>query len=148
VIFEDTIAIKAPASRVWDLLTDVNRFAGCVPGVQDVKQVDDHTFTGTILAAVGPISGNFNFTATITESAPPTSMVTELDGTDSVTRSNVKARTTLSLAPTGEQETAFTYTSNVDIQGRLAILGDMVMRATATLVLEEFVNRLRRELEQ
>jgi hypothetical protein len=33
------------------------------------------------------------------------------------------------------------------IKGRLAILGDMVMRATGALLLEEFARRLKEKLE-
>jgi hypothetical protein len=34
----------------------------------------------------------------------------------------------------------------VQIKGRLGILGDMVLRATATLILQEFTRRLRKGL--
>ncbi len=34
------------------------------------------------------------------------------------------------------------YSADVKINGRLAILGDMVLRATATLILKEFARRL------
>jgi carbon monoxide dehydrogenase subunit G len=38
------------------------------------------------------------------------------------------------------------YRADVKIKGRLAILGDMVLRATATLILQEFARRLRKAL--
>jgi carbon monoxide dehydrogenase subunit G len=38
------------------------------------------------------------------------------------------------------------YKADVKIKGRLAILGDMVLRATATLILQEFTRRLHKEL--
>lgn len=145
--FEGTIPIKASPKRVWELLLDVDRFAGCVPGIEEVTQVDDRTFDGVILASVGPMSGKFSFRAQIVESNPTSDMVTELKGTDSVTKSTVMAVTRLSLLSQAAEQTELSYDSTVDINGRLAILGDMVMRATATLILEEFGNRVRRELE-
>jgi hypothetical protein len=39
------------------------------------------------------------------------------------------------------------YRADIAIKGRLAILGDMVLRATGALVLEEFARRLREKLE-
>ena len=145
--FDGSIRIKAEVSRVWDLLLDVDRFAACVPGVEEVRMVDERTFDGTILAAVGPMSGKFNFRACIVETTPPSAMVSELEGRDSVTNSKVTARTALTLTEVGPSDTDLGYSSTVDINGRLAILGDMVIRATATLVLEEFGNRVRAELE-
>jgi uncharacterized protein len=147
VNFEGSISIKAPRAEVWDLLLDIDRFAACVPGVESVTQVDERTFDGVILATVGPMSGKFSFRAQITESTPPSQMVTELIGTDSVTKSTVSSSTNMTLASVSDEQTELRYVSNVDIKGRLAILGDMVMRATATLMLEEFGNRVRRELE-
>ena len=38
------------------------------------------------------------------------------------------------------------YKADIKIKGRLAILGDMVLRATATLILQEFSRRLHKEL--
>jgi len=38
------------------------------------------------------------------------------------------------------------YKADVKIKGRLAILGDMVLRATATLILQEFARRLHKGL--
>ena len=145
--FEGSIPIKAPRTKVWDLLLDIDRFAACVPGVESVTQIDDRTFDGVILATVGPMSGKFSFRAQITESTPPSEMVTELNGTDSVTKSTVSSSTRMTLDAVSDEQTELRYNSTVDIKGRLAILGDMVMRATATLMLEEFGNRVRRELE-
>jgi hypothetical protein len=38
------------------------------------------------------------------------------------------------------------YRADVKIKGRLAILGDMILRATATLILQEFSRRLHKGL--
>jgi uncharacterized protein len=147
VTFEDTIVIAAPAGKVWDAILDVNVIAACMPGVEDVNQIDDKTFDGTILASVGPISGKFNFRATIVESNPPRDMKGTVVGTDSVTRSTIDAVMAMSLNPTTPLDTELAYKATVDIHGRLAILGEMVLRATGALMTEEFAKRLRAQLE-
>ena len=147
MIFEDTSLIHAEAATVWAFLLDVNSLAGCIPGVQDMRQIDERTFDGTISAAVGPISGEFNFRARIVESDPPREMIAVLDGTDSVTRSTITSDVRMTLAPMAESQTQMAYRADVQIKGRLAILGDMVLRSTATLILEEFMRRLRQQVE-
>lgn len=144
--FEGNIDVAVPVERAWDFLIDINRFSSCLPGLEEVKQIDDRTFDGVIVASVGPISGKFSFRSTIVESRAPEQMIVRTEGTDSVTKSAVNADLTVDLHKSSDHATALDYRADVNIQGRLAILGDMVLRATATLILEEFARRLREGL--
>jgi carbon monoxide dehydrogenase subunit G len=146
VILEGKIDIRAPAAKVWDFLIDIDRFASCVPGLEGVTQIDERTFEGVVGAAVGPISGKFTFRSTIVESTPPAAMTVQTDGTDSVTKSNVGAKLVVELTAAADQ-TQLGYRADIKIKGRLAILGDMVLRATGALLLEEFARRLKEKLE-
>jgi hypothetical protein len=147
VILEGKINVGVPASSVWDFLMDVNRFASCVPSLEQVTQIDERTFDGVVGAAVGPISGKFTFRSTILDSTPQSEMVVQTDGTDSVTRSAVGVKLTVTLNEAIENRTELSYHADITVKGRLAILGDMVLRATGALMLEEFTKRLREKLE-
>ena len=119
-----------------------------MPGLEQVTQIDARTFDGVLTAAVGPISGHVTFRSTIIDSAPPSEMVVQTDGVDSVTRSAVSAKLTVKLGEAVENQTELNYYADIQIKGRLAILGDMVLRATGALMLEEFARRLREKLEE
>jgi uncharacterized protein len=147
VIFEDNITINAPAAKVWAFLLDPRCIAACMPGVENVTQVDDRTFDAAILASVGPISGKLTFRAHTVESQPPTEMAAEIEGQDSVTKSPLTSRVAMTLTPLSDAQTALAYRATVEVKGRLAILGDMVLRATAALMMEEATKRLRAQLE-
>jgi carbon monoxide dehydrogenase subunit G len=86
------------------------------------------------------------FCSTIVESRPPEQMVVRTEGTDSVTKSAVNADMTVALRKVAEAKTEMDYRADIKIKGRLAILGDMVLRATATLILQEFARRLHKGL--
>lgn len=146
MIFDGKIDLDVPAEKAWDFLIDINKFSTCLPGIDEIKQVDDKTFDGLISAAVGPISGKFSFRSTIIESRPPEQMVVRTEGTDSVTKSTVNADMTMDLCRVADDKTQMNYRADVQIKGRLAILGDMVLRATATLILQEFARRLNKAL--
>jgi uncharacterized protein len=146
MIFDGKIDLDVPVNKAWDFLIDINRFSACLPGIEEVKQIDDKTFEGALAAAVGPISGKFSFRSTIVESRPPDQMVVRTEGTDSVTKSTVNADMTVDLHSLTDNKTQMDYKADVKIKGRLAILGDMVLRATATLILQEFARRLHKEL--
>lgn len=146
MIFEGQIDLDVPRAKTWDFLMDINKFASCLPGLQEVKQVDDKTFDGVIAANVGPMSGKFSFRATIVESKAPEEMVVKTEGSDSVTKSTVSTDMTVGLREPSAHETVMDYRADIKIKGRLAIVGDMVLRATATLILQEFTKRLRQGL--
>jgi len=146
MIFDGKIDLDVPPEKAWDFLIDVNKFSACLPGIDEIKQIDDRTFDGMISATVGPISGKFSFRSTIVESRPPEQMVVRTEGTDSVTKSTVNADMTMDLVGVAADKTQMNYRADVKIKGRLAILGDMVLRATATLILQEFARRLNKAL--
>ena len=146
MILDGKIDLDVPAEKAWDFLIDINKFSTCLPGIDEVKQIDDKTFDGIISAAVGPISGKFNFRSTIVESRPPEQMVVRTEGVDSVTKSTVNADMTVDLRAASDHKTQMDYKADVKIKGRLGILGDMVLRATATLILQEFTKRLHKGL--
>jgi carbon monoxide dehydrogenase subunit G len=148
MFFEGKIDLDAPVNDAWDFLTDIHKFSGCLPGIEEVRQIDDKTFEGVLAAAVGPISGKFAFRSTIVESQPPDQMLVRTEGTDSVTKSTVNADMTVVLRQVMEIKTEMAYRADVNIKGRLAILGDMVLRATATLILQEFARRLQKGLAE
>ena len=143
MIFNGKIDLDVPVEKAWDFLIDVEKFSTCLPGIDEVKQIDEKTFDGIISANVGPISGKFTFRSTILDSRPPEQMVVRTEGTDSVTKSTINADMTVDLRPAAEGRTQMDYHADVRVKGRLAILGDMVLRATATLILQEFTRRLR-----
>jgi carbon monoxide dehydrogenase subunit G len=146
LIFDGKIDLDVPVEEAWDFLIDINKFSTCLPGIDEVKQIDDKTFDGIISATVGPISGKFSFRSTIVESGPPEQMVVRTEGTDSVTKSTVNADMTVDLRRISDAKSQMNYKADVKISGRLAILGDMILRATATLILQEFTRRLHKRL--
>jgi carbon monoxide dehydrogenase subunit G len=142
------IDIAAPPQAVWDAVNDPVSLAACVPGVQDVRRIDERTFEGSINAAVGPMDADFAFTSVILESTFPTDLHVETSGTDSLTKSRLVAEVHASLESDDPGRTRLVYRADVRMSGRLAILGDMVLRATAGVVIGEVAKCLRRRLEE
>lgn len=148
MILDGKIDLDVPVEKAWNFLIDINKFSTCLPGIDEVRQIDDKTFEGLISAAVGPISGKFNFRSTIVDSRPPEQMLVKTEGTDSVTKSTVNADMTVDLRRVSDTKSQMDYSADVKIKGRLGILGDMVLRATATLILQEFTRRLHKGLSE
>jgi carbon monoxide dehydrogenase subunit G len=144
---EGTIEIAAPAEAVWSVIIDPTDLAACVPGVSNVRQVDDQTFEGSVRASVGPIDGDFRFRSVIETMDYPDDLVVDVEGTDSVTKSRIVARIEASLSSTTDEATTLAYRATVNTKGRLAIIGDMVLRATAGMMIGQVTKCLRSRLE-
>ena len=144
---EGGIEIAAARRRVWDLIVDPIALAACVPGVRDVRQVDDRTFEGSVTAAVGPMEGDFAFSSVITRDEFPDDLDVEVTGLDSVTKSRLEARVHASVAEGADGTSTLRYQAVVTVKGRLSILGEMVLRATAGLMIAQVTKCLRSRLE-
>ena len=146
--YKGKVEINAAAADVWEFVLDVDKFASCMPGVEDLVRVDDRTFTGKMRAKVGPISGEFAFQAQIVDSEAPVRLTAHVEGTDSLTNSTMTSDITMNLAAAGEDKTEREYQATVNVEGRLAIIGDMVLRATGAQVIKEFFKRLRDQMNE
>ena len=144
---EGTITIDAPPRAVWALVVDPTSLARCMPGVQEVRQIDERTFEGRILASVGPIDGSFSFRSVLATADFPDDLVVAVEGLDSVTKSRLEMEVRASLAEPARGSTSLAYRADVRVKGRLAILGEMVLRATAGMMIGEVTKCLRSQLE-
>ena len=143
---EGRIAIAAPPDAAWALVLDPLTLAGCVPGAREVRRVDDRTFTGSITAAVGPMNGDFAFTSVITRAERPELDVL-IEGVDSVTKSRLEALVSVVMDESQAAACALGYRAEVKVKGRLSILGEMVLRATASMMINQVTACLRARLE-
>jgi 2-furoyl-CoA dehydrogenase large subunit len=128
-------------------MIDPRDLAACVPGVSDVRQVDDRTFEGSVRASVGPVEGDFAFRSVLAEMTYPDELIVDVEGTDSVTRSRVVAHIEAGLRSTTDESTTLAYRATITTKGRLAIIGDMVLRATAGVMIGQVTRCLRSRLE-
>jgi carbon monoxide dehydrogenase subunit G len=147
MLIEGGIDVGASRQRLWDFLLDLDRFASCLPGVESVRQVNDSTFAGILVTKLGPMSGSFNFQAAIVEKVPPRAMRVRTEGKDSITGSSVVTDLELLIEQPGNDRSRMSYRADVEISGPLAIIGDMILRATASFLMTEFGKRLRSRLE-
>ena len=144
--YQGKVSLQATAETVWDVVLDIEQFADCMPGMQDLEKIDDRTFEGGMSAKVGPVSGDIRFRSQIVDVDPHVSLTAHVEGEDSLTKSTMTSDITMTLAPDGTS-TELTYVAEVNIKGRLGIVGDMILRATGVQVIEEFFNRLRKKVE-
>ena len=59
VVLEKEYPVAAPLEAAWQVLSDVQALATCMPGASITEKVDDTHFKGQVKVKVGPASANF-----------------------------------------------------------------------------------------
>ena len=65
VDLDKTFPVEAPASSSWQVLSDINTVASCMPGAEVTGQVDETNYTGKVKSKIGPATMAFDGTIEI-----------------------------------------------------------------------------------
>ena len=144
---EKTFEIDAPIGKVWPIITDPERIAHCIPGYESVEKTGDDTYKAVIKVAVGPIKTTFKVDIACTEKRPPNFASYETKGDEGGKSSRVKATSTLTLSELSETQTAVSYSSDINIVGRLGKFGNGMMLKVADSMGDDFVAGLKGVVE-
>lgn len=146
MIIEGKFTVKAPIQKLWDTLFDVQALAACLPGTEEIKQLDDKTYDVTMKQKVGIIKVTMKGKQTLTKIEAPTHLEMEGEAEDMTKLGRMKDKVTMDLKEIGGGEVEISYNIDVSMVGKLAMFGDRVMRSKATEVEREFVKNLSAKL--
>jgi uncharacterized protein len=144
---DHSFTVKASPDATFAFLLDVNRVAGCVPGVSAVEEREPNTFVGTLKVKVGPIGITYRGSATIAsrdEAARHATIAAE--GIEGVGAGRVKATAAMSVEPT-ETGSLVTLSTDLAIAGRLAGFGRGIIDGVAKRIVGQMADCIRAQLE-
>lgn len=137
--------VAVPPAKTWEVLTDVERVAPCLPGAT-LLSVDGDAFTGAVKVKVGPITVSYQGTASFLEKdAAAQRVVLKADGKETRGNGNAAAVVTAHLKDQGDT-THVTITTDLTISGKAAQFGRGVLADVATNLIGQFANRLEADL--
>lgn len=146
MIIEGKFTVKAPIQKLWDTLFDVQALATCLPGTEEIKQIDEKTYDVTMKQKVGIIKVTMKGRQTLTKVEAPNHLEMEGEAEDVTKLGRMKDKVTMDLKETGSGEVEISYNIDVSMVGKLAMFGDRVMRSKATEIEREFVKNLSAKL--
>ncbi|GBE63562.1 carbon monoxide dehydrogenase subunit G [Mycobacterium sp. MFM001] len=133
--------VAVPAAKAWEVLTDVERVAPCLPGAT-LLSVDGDEFTGAVKVKVGPITVSYKGTAAFLEKdATAQRVVLKADGKETRGSGNAAAVVTAQLKDLGNA-TDVVITTDLTISGKAAQFGRGVLADVATNLIGQFAKRL------
>ena len=143
----NSCTIPASVDASWEYLLNVPAAAKCVPGVGEVVWESEDRFVGTLRAKVGPMSITLSGSVTVVERRPEAGRARFLvEAGDRRVGGGVKTEMVMQLNAVSPGETELRLETDTTFMGRLAELGQPVIRRKAQATIEEFARNLSREL--
>lgn len=137
--------VAVPAAKTWEMLTDVERVAPCMPGAT-LLSVDGDDFTGAVKVKVGPITVSYKGLATFEEKdAAAQRVVLKASGKETRGNGNAAALVTAQLKDEGAA-THVVITTDLTISGKAAQFGRGVLSDVATNLIGQFAKSLEADL--
>jgi carbon monoxide dehydrogenase subunit G len=144
---EKSFVVDAPASAVWELLTDPARVASCLPGAAITGKDDDKTWSGTMTVKVGPVTASYRGKIRF-ERLDAVAREAEIAASGQETRGKGGAdmRMKSRVVERGPAETEVTIVSDVNVVGVLAQFGRGMIQDVSDQMFLKFTEAMRRQL--
>ncbi|MCU7726511.1 SRPBCC domain-containing protein [Actinoplanes sp. KI2] len=137
--------VHTPLERAWQVLTDLEGVAPCMPGAQ-LTGVEGDTYRGKVKVKVGPVVSEFAGTARFAEKDEAGHRaVIDAKGRDARAGGNAAALVTAVLTPDGES-TRVSVDTDLKISGKLAQFGSGMIKEVSGKLLAQFVSNLEAKL--
>src|SRR5688572_31358863 len=140
--FENTFDVEAPLEQVWDTVLDVERVAPTVPGAQVLERTSENAYKVGIKVKLGPMSMTYKGEVEITERDDASHRaVMKARAKESRGQGTADADVTMELR--GEDgRTSATVTTDVELSGKAAAMGQGVMQDVAGRLVQTFAKNL------
>jgi uncharacterized protein len=141
VELRDSFCLPVPVDRLWEVLTDVELIAPCVPGFR-LEEADDPAYRGAMTVKVGAITVPYDTTITFVERDEAARRAV-LDVACKERRGGGRAKATVTATLSGDAENATAaMVTDVEVTGRVAQFGRGIIGDVAAHLTRQFVANL------
>ena len=134
--------------RVWPVMLDIKRIAGCIPGCE---QVEEHAhlaeYSALMKQKLGPFKLEVPAQIFVEEHREPSLVRARASGKDKLTRTTLDVTLNVALTPVDTKSCRLSVEATLQVAGRLASLGHSIIKKRAEENFAEFERRFRAELE-
>jgi uncharacterized protein len=133
--------VDVPVDQAWEVLTDLERIAPCMPGAE-LRDIEGDDYHGVVKVKVGPITAEYRGKVTFVErDAGAHRAVLRAQGREVRGQGQANATITATLAE-ADASTRVSVVTDLNITGKVAQLGRGVLADVSNKLMSEFVQSL------
>jgi carbon monoxide dehydrogenase subunit G len=137
-----SFTVNQPIAETWQILTDLERIAPCLPGAQ-LEEVHGEVYKGAVKIKVGPITAQFKGEAQFEErNDAHFKAVLKASGRDTGGKGNASATITAQLTPVDATSTTCNLVTDLSITGKVAQFGRGALADVSEKLLAQFSDNL------
>ena len=143
---QGNVTVPAAREKVWKLFLDPEQLCKVIPGCEQTRQVDENLYEAVLAVKVQFMTIRSKAKGSILTAEEPRLLVGELIGEPMAMAGAFRARVTLELEPVegDTQATTIHYSMDLTMLGRLASLGEAIVRTTSQKLTREFAENVSR----
>jgi carbon monoxide dehydrogenase subunit G len=146
MILTGTFTFDGPRAQVWEILQDPAVLAKALPGTKTLTQVSENNYEGVMKVSVGPMSAaEFAVNVELKDKVPPERFAMHVDGKGGV--GFTKGTATIELQEQPGPVTVMTYTSDVQVGGKIAGVGQRLLESVGKMMTNQALAALNKELQ-
>ena len=149
VVLEKEYPVAAPLEAAWQVLSDVQALATCMPGASITEKVDDTHFKGQVKVKVGPASANFGGDIELKGVDAAAYQIQMLGKGADKGGSSASMDLTASLIVVDATSCKLVGKAEVTVTGKFAQFGGRMMNSVSDMILSQWLeNRRHRRVDQ
>ena len=132
--------IEQKRELVWTFLLDPKILSKTLPTYEDIKITDSCLYEGKIKINFGPITGEYHFSAQLTDLSKPESL--RIIGRASGPLGIASGEGIVKLKSLNTNTTKLSYEYNINISGKIAAVGGRFLNTASKIIINQFFDRL------
>lgn len=145
--FRMEVELPKPPAKVWEVMVDIGRIAGCIPGCEQVEEQEKlKLYRAVMKQKIGPFKLEVPAEIVVDEHAEPSLVRARASGKDKFTGTTMNVAFNVVLTPI-ESGSRLEATADLQIAGRLASMGHAIIKKKAEENFAQFEIKFRAELE-
>ncbi|MCM3761100.1 SRPBCC domain-containing protein [Alkalihalobacillus oceani] len=139
---KDFFTINAPKENVWEVFMNVEKLASCVPGCENMIALSDTEYEADMDVKTKFMKIRFKANGRLKDMVEGEELNVEMVGKPMKLAGLFKTKLKVQLEEVEQGQTKVTYDMDLQMTGRLASLGDVLMKGTVKKSGDEFAENV------
>ncbi|WP_376794313.1 CoxG family protein [Thermogemmatispora sp.] len=135
------VSVRAAREEVWQIFMDPAQLCRVVPGCEEARRLDDTHYEALLAVKIQFMTIRARAHGTLLEAREPEHLVAEMVGEPLAMAGAFRSHLVVDLIPIAGG-TEVRYTIELSMLGRLASLGEAIIRATANRLASQFASNV------